>query len=173
VAVAPPRTVDTAAPPPSARIAAEWVEPTLIEGDTIYLGERQLTAAELREIRRYRRRLIWEPLRIALPLTLWFGTVLALCLSSGRYPTRINLVFFILLGIVTVIQNVLLVARVGEARLYGADARAGRVRIIRFPLSGDEAARGGGRLSQAIEALPVSGATWTVDGAPALWREYR
>jgi hypothetical protein len=165
-----PSSVDVAEAPEYAALAAEWVERLAEEGEAIYVGKRELTREEIRELKRHVRHLVIEPLRIALPVTLWFVTVLVLCVRSGSYPTGWNLVMFIVLGVLTLVSDFLLVDRLREVRPYRADIRLGRVNIIRYPLTEEDSGPGRPELSPPVEALPFSGATWTIEGQPAFWR---
>lgn len=166
----PARFADVAETPPFAAIAAEWVEPPVGDESGLHVGERELTGDEIRELKRYSRRERSRHARIALPLSLWFGVVLWLCLEAGRFPTGYGLVMFVGLGLATLTWNGLLIACLLRTRLLAQDARVGRVVIARFA---DEAAGGTGpsaTLSPPVELLPVSGAEWTSGGLPAEWR---
>jgi hypothetical protein len=166
----PARFTEVAVTPPFAAIAAEWVEPPVGDTSGLHVGERELTEDEILELKRYSRRQRFHHARIALPLTLWFGTVLGLCLQSGRFPTYYQLVLFIGLGVATVAWDTLLIACLFRTRLLTQDARVGRVVIARFAEDAKGEAGTAAELSSPIEFLPVSGAEWTSGGLPAEWR---
>jgi hypothetical protein len=169
ILAAPPGLAEVADTPAYAAIAAEWVERASRDGEAAYLGQRELSRDELREVKEYIRGVVIGPLRTALHVTLSFGVMTALCVAPGNYPAEGNL-YFSALGAVTVLADLLCARRLMGARRYLADARVGRVKIVRYPLIGEETSSRRPVLSEAIEVLPVSGRTWTVDGEPAPWR---
>jgi hypothetical protein len=121
-------------------------------------------------LKHHMRRRTAEPLKFALPATLWFGAVLWLCVRSGRFPTGFNLIEFAGLGVLTVIADFLLISRLLHIRLHLIDAHLARVTIVRQPLPDDNAGAQNAGLSAAVEILPASGNTWTIAGQPARWR---
>lgn len=166
----PSRFTELAPTPPFAAIAAEWVEPAVGDSSGLHVGERELTGEEIRELKRYNRRQRIQHARVALPLTLWFGTVLWFCIQSGRLPAGYQLVPFLGLAIVTLAWDALLVVCLLRTRLLAQDARVGRVVIARFTEDAPSESDMPAALSPPVELLPVSGAEWTTGGLPAEWR---
>jgi hypothetical protein len=166
----PAREVALAETPAFAAIAAEWVEPAVDDPSGLHVGERELTPDEIRELMQYIRRQRLRYARVALPLTVWLGAILGLCLQSGRLPTGYELLMLAGLGIATAAWDALLVSCLLKTRLLSHDARVGRVIIARFTEESEAERAESSTLSPPVEVLPVSGAEWTSSGLPAAWR---
>src|SRR5207245_1246055 len=173
IRVMEPEAVEVAATPSFAALAAEWAEPVVRHGRTLEalrVGQRELSADELRELKQHVRREVRSILVWAVPLNVWFGTALALWLPTGDFPRGFEGVWFLLLGLGTVGNDLFLIPRIRGLRRSARDARIGRVVIVRQPVFDDDEPEEEPAPSATIELLPVSEDVWTIDGQPAWWR---
>lgn len=168
--------VEVAETPAFAAIAAEWTEPVSGAGAPVRVGQRELSPDEVRELRQQLRRVLWVRLAWAIPLNLWFGTVLLLDIHAGHLPRGSGWAYwhdaaaFLVLGAVTILTDLLLLRSLQEAWIHAREARIGRVVIVRSPLVEDETPEETPAAWVTLELLPLSEAVWTIDGDPAGWR---
>jgi hypothetical protein len=176
VPLMPPQPVEVAETPTFAAVAAEWTEPVAADGTPARIGQRELSADEVRELRQQLRRALRVRLTWTIPYSLWFWGVLGFALHEGdllRWLARMSLfhrALFLLLGLSTVIMDVMLVPSLREAWQHAREARIGRVVIVRCPLVEDDAPEAAPAPWITLELLPLSEAVWTIDGEPAGWR---
>jgi hypothetical protein len=172
----PPEPVEVAETPAFAAVAAEWTEPDESAATPTRVGQRELSVAEVRELRQQIRRVLRLRLVWIVPCNLWFWTVVALGLREGRLPRGSGWAFwhdvatFCVLGLAAIAGDVVLVRSLQEAWKLARDTRIGRVVIARCPLEDDEAPEAMPPGWITLELLPVSEAVWTIDGEPAAWR---
>jgi hypothetical protein len=173
---------DIAPTPEYAAVAAEWLEPVHGVEGAVEVGQRELSGAEVAELKRHGQRLL-RPVWWLAPLNLWLVVVVWLCLQAGEIPRGWNLVTFSLLAAVTMAWNCVVKGDLVRARARFQEARVGRVTIARLEMEdededddaeeteaeGTEAAEAEPRTS-VIEFLPFSGDAWTVDRRPSFWR---
>ena len=169
------KRTEVADPPPYARIAAEWLDPAETDdGTAIHLGHRELSEAELGEIRRRQRHVLLKPGILALLLSLWTFPVLWIMAREGRLPEGRHLASFILLVVLTATALVQLARSLKLAGDLAGDLRAGRAVIARSPVPAEDVddsdPDAADELPAAEEYLPVSGLLWTRGGEPAPWR---
>jgi hypothetical protein len=167
--------VETAAPPEFAAIAAEWLEPVPgSEMEGLHLGHRELSQAELADLRRYLRRLVLRPAIPAVLLSAWAGMGVTASLLHGRLPQGFHLVNFAWVSGLAAVSLFHLAKALRVAFRLRRDQVIGRVIIVRQAMP--ETAEGGspaGAMSPPAEYLPESRWVWTVDGQPAPWRTHR
>src|SRR5206468_1716210 len=80
----PPEEVEVAETPAFAAVAAEWAEPVAGEETPARVGQRELSADEVRELRQHVRRALRVRLVWVIPYNLWFWTVVGLGLREGQ-----------------------------------------------------------------------------------------
>lgn len=160
--------VQVAQVPAFAALAAEWVQAGEIDlGRPALSGRRDLTAAEVQEIRRRADAMIHKRLG---PAVLFTATALAVLWTyNGRIPASVSLPFAWIAAIASFSILVLALAA-ATAIQYRRDAALGRVLIVRFVISTDAAEGAKEELTPPMEVLPFSRAPWTEDGLPARWR---
>lgn len=157
--------------PAFARLAAEWVEPVSTrDGKTVHVSQRELTQAEIGEVRRLRIRLCAGPLATGALLAAWCLPVLAYSIVAGAYPPGHNEIAVFLLVIVTTLA----ITNAGKSLLLAGklarDARLGRVGIMRYPEETAVPDSSDSALSAPVEVLPHCGILWSRAGQPAPWR---
>lgn len=152
----------TAATPPYAAIAAQWLDrvDTTESGDAVFMGNRELSAEELAEIRASAFRCWWQPCRTLLtcasfPAILLMGALL----NHKPYSFQLGLLIFVgVLGLIPVLRGCGL-----ALQLRGA-LRVGAVRILHIPASNPD------EEEVQLEFLVGSKILWTRHGLPAPWR---
>ncbi len=159
--IAPPRYA-TAALPPSAAIAAEWLEEvgTTDTGDPVFAGTRELSVEELEEIRLAANHAWWHPLQRLLGIAI-LPELLLIAAIVTRHPYQVHLwLLFIIygLGAITILRGLAIAARLTRGR------RLGRVGMLRIEPTSPEGAE------STAEILIGANLFWSQDGRPAVWR---
>lgn len=158
--------------PAFASIAAEWVEPFRTpNGETIHVGQRELSLPELGELRRLRTFLTARPAGVGAVLTAWTLGAWFFHLTTGGYPVGHNRVVLLLLVAAAGVADLHAWRVLRLAARLSADVRGGRVGILRKPRQELKSVLDTPPLlSDAVEVLPTSGLAWTEAGRPARWR---
>lgn len=162
---------ETAATPDAARMPLPLFQTNPADGLRLATGEeRSLTDLETAELLRYARSEWLRPLAPAILLTLWFWTLVIICICEGRLPPAWP--GFLFLGVLAIGTEAMFIGSVRKASQMRQDAREGRV--AREPVNMLDALR---TVSQDVpgvqEILPHSRVLWTVNGAPADWRRVK
>jgi hypothetical protein len=164
--------VEVAPTPEFAGIAAEWL--SLEDGeDDVRTSQRDLSAPEVDELRRYSRRLARRRL---LPTTLFAAWATAGLWSGQPNSPAVpgsDLPQALLVSLIATIAFVLYLALFRWFYLsyrLGRDAQIGRVVIVRVPVPADDEDRQAEPEHRVLEFLPSSRGLWTSDGRPAPWR---
>jgi hypothetical protein len=162
---------ETAPLPTYAEVAAEWVEPVDISReDAFHVGKRELSAAELSELTRHVRRMLFKPVVSAVVLNLWLtGAVWALRSGAANLNSGHAMFLFAVLVGVTIQVDLRLVRCLTLLLKLMRDARLRTAVIVRSP-SLLPASVSRPSLLPADEFLAISGVLWTRAGAPAPWR---
>jgi hypothetical protein len=149
----------TAAPPPHAEMAANFVRP-LDEVENVFAHRRALSANEMTELDRYA-----PPVHVvdaALALVAFTSAALSYVLAmQGKITTLFPSAGFLVIGSYTA-------SRTWQSwrarRFIAGDLDSAYVVILRVRDTD-------GQLSEPEEYLPVSRMLWTAGGAPARWRK--
>lgn len=159
--------------PAYAEIAAQWLDKVgeTPDGAAVLGGQRELTPAELRELRRMAFRAWWHPLRWRLLILLWPGTLVVIGLAAGK-PFLAPLCWLLALALLALPHAWRGIAFAGK---LARGARAGHVVIVQVtapaPASGEEGEAADGQDgSPAVEMLAGTSVVWTTGGQPAAWR---
>jgi hypothetical protein len=163
----------TAEQPEVARIAAGWLEPVgTIEDVDLHQGQRELSAEEKDELRRYAKDLWRKPLLPALIFSLWCFPLAAYALWTSRWPADLGGVMLAILTAVTILSDYGVFLRLRQARRIGRDLAWGFVIIVRARADDEKGAEGAAPGEEHLyESLPHSGLLWTEDGRAAGWRK--
>lgn len=148
--------------PETASVAAQWLSPTMSTTEKNYFSnKREISASEVRELRRHQLHLAWERWRSLYAFDLYL--VLVVVLSSKA----VHLEIFDWLGVAALGTTLLAFHTRAFRDLYTAnslsqDIASRRLLIVRVERGQAE--------SPIYEVLPRSGMPWSVNGAPASWR---
>jgi len=161
-------TVRVAEVPAFAALAAEWLQAGETGlGNRALSGQRDLTPAEVDEIRQHARRIIMRPLG---PALLFTGAAVAILWTHNGYiPPSMNGPFAWIVSVAS-LSVLVLALSAASAFQYRKDAEVGRVLILRFVIEPSSSNEPADQLSPPVEVLPFSRAPWTEDGRPAHWR---
>lgn len=167
---------ETAQPPEFASIAAQWLEKIgeTDSGETVLGGRRELSMAELTELKNLQFTAWWRPLRWRLLLLLWpiIPITMAWC-SHNTPPIAACIILLAIIGFsaLPVTRGIRFAYKLVGAVKYGV------VGILQYPdgtaLSPDtdnDAAPTGEAQEVTVEILPDSDIIWTLNGTPASWR---
>ena len=180
----PARCSSVAEVPEFASVAAQWLEPVdECEQGRLLAGRRDLSTAEIRELRRVGRNLWRRPLPLAGILAIWLAIPGAQLVREHHLRDRPSAVAFWVLLVLALLLSWRFVRSFVFARRIGADAASGYVVILSSEPSAPGAdaerkpeAEGAGAAADAgerppiIEMLPNSRTVWTENGRPAQWR---
>ncbi|HEX2952022.1 MAG TPA: hypothetical protein VHV83_21010 [Armatimonadota bacterium] len=167
---------ETAQPPEFASIAAQWLEKIgeTDSGETVLGGRRELSMAELTELKNLQFTAWWRPLRWRLLLLLWPGIPITLaCCSHKTPPIAACIILLAIIGFsaLPVTRGIRFAYKLVGAVKYGV------VGILQYPddtaLSPDtdnDAVPTGEAQEVTVEILPDSDIIWTLNGTPASWR---
>lgn len=161
-------TKATAPPDSPARFKApiDWVDPE--RKDDIL--RRRLTASERDEIYNYakkiRRRRWWQLLIVA-----WLAAAVIRPVGIKIFELEFPAMFAIWAATTIPICAFLFYRQTHEAELYDEDRSDGWA-VSLEPNQISTITDGEKHLTQAVEILPFSGATWTIGGKPAGWRKH-
>jgi hypothetical protein len=161
-AISVAESVPVANLPETASMAAQWLSPTMSTTEKNYFSnKREITASELRELRRHQLHLAWERWRGLYAFDLYLVLVVVLS-GSG-----LKLAVFDWLGVAALTAALLAFHTRAFRDLFTAvslshDIASKRLLIVRVERGQAE--------SPIYEVLPRSGMPWSVNGAPASWR---
>jgi hypothetical protein len=164
--------VEVAPTPEFAGIAAEWLS-LENSNEEVRTTQRDLSAPEVEELRRYARRLSRRRLLPAALFAAWATAGLWSGPPIAPGGSGSDLFQMILVGLLATTAFVLYLALFRWFFLsyrLGRDAQIGRVVIVRVPVPPDEETREAEPEHRVLEFLPSSRGLWTTDGHPAPWR---
>jgi hypothetical protein len=157
--------------PAFAALAAEWVEPRRTrQGETVHVGQRELSVAEQGELRRLRALLVSRAFGVAGALTGWAIVAWSIRIATGGYAVGHNGVVLLLLAVAAGVADLHAWRVLRLTRRLSADLQTGRVGILREPRADPTSRDEPTELGEALEVLPASGLSWTRAGRPAGWR---
>jgi hypothetical protein len=160
-------TRGTRPPVAAARFKApiEWLDPD--REDEIL--RRRLTAGELDEILGYANRVRRARWWLALGLA-WIVLSLSRLAGMEIFELGLPVIYAVCVGATIIGLVYIFYYSTSKAKLYERDWEDGWA-IILEPPQVSTLTDGEMSMSEAIEVLPISGATWTIGGKPAGWRK--
>jgi hypothetical protein len=160
--------METAAEPPYASIAAEWVEPLdTLNPKAAYVNMRKMSSYERIELQKHlnsviRLPLIYAGLTNAASIAILFGFAPLSILSNSMIP-------WMIFGL-AIIWNINLLLRIYSVASIIKDLKSGVLVIARTPKDTSHELPDDIQLSPPSEFLPISRILWSQNGTPAAWR---
>jgi len=149
-----------------ANIAAQWLRPAQIDANLeVLFGRREMSSAEIGELRRVVRTFLVKFAPPTLLFNLWFGGTAIASIVRHEMGHGWAVQSFVLMGVVTLALNYSVIKLTLSALKLRRDAQGGEILILREETK-EDIARG----QPTQEILPHSKWLWTTDGVPAPWR---
>jgi hypothetical protein len=175
---------ELAAVPAMSAIASQYLQPSGQDGDRIlFTNRRDLSKAEVGEIRGIARAIWVKPLLLAAGLTLW-SSLGVTSFVLGHMHNWFNIASFVFLSVYAVVANILFINRALMGMKLSRDAGQAFVTLIKIEHAAAAASQqivesnfpseeldGAASAAVVTEVLPVSSLVWLSGGKPPPWRQ--